>query len=45
MWASAASGEYPVFLGNGLIEAGFFHPNDGRRLVVTDENVVARPAG
>jgi shikimate kinase / 3-dehydroquinate synthase len=40
VWASAASGEYPVFLGNGLIEAGFFHPNDGRRLVVTDENVV-----
>ena len=40
VWASAASGEYPVFLGSGLIEAGFFYPNDGRRLVVTDENVV-----
>ena len=40
VWASAESGEYPVFLGNGLIEAGFFYPNDGRRLVVTDENVV-----
>jgi shikimate kinase / 3-dehydroquinate synthase len=39
VWASAASGEYPVFLGRGLIEAGFFHPSDGRRLVVTDENV------
>jgi len=39
VWASAASGEYPVFLGNGLIEAGFFYPSDGRRLVVTDENV------
>ena len=39
VWASAASGEYPVFLGPGLIESGFFHPTDGRRLVVTDENV------
>ena len=39
VWASAASGDYPVFLGRGLIEAGFFHPEDGRRLVVTDENV------
>jgi len=40
VWASAASGEYPVFLAHGLIEAGFFYPGDGRRLVVTDENVV-----
>jgi shikimate kinase / 3-dehydroquinate synthase len=39
VWASAASGEYPVFLGRGLIEAGFLHPSDGRRLVVTDEHV------
>ena len=39
VWASAASGDYPVYLGRGLIEAGFFHPEDGRRLVVTDENV------
>jgi 3-dehydroquinate synthase len=39
VWDSAASGDYPVFLGHGLIEAGFFHPEDGRRLVVTDENV------
>ena len=39
VWASAASGEYPVFLGRGLIEAGFFHPRDGRRIVVTDEQV------
>jgi 3-dehydroquinate synthetase/shikimate kinase len=39
VWAAASSGDYPVFLGNGLIEAGFFHPEDGRRLVVTDENV------
>ena len=39
VWASASSGEYPVFLGHGLIASGFFHPGDGRRLVVTDENV------
>jgi shikimate kinase / 3-dehydroquinate synthase len=28
-----------VFLGRGLIGSGFFYPRDGRRLVVTDENV------
>ena len=39
MWASASSGDYPVFLGRGLIGSGFFHPPDGRRLVVTDEQV------
>jgi shikimate kinase / 3-dehydroquinate synthase len=39
VWASATSGDYPVFLGRGLIEAGFFHPEGGRRFVVTDENV------
>ncbi len=41
IWASAESSQYPVFLGRGLIEAGFFFPPDGRRFVVTDE-VVAR---
>ncbi|MET0615536.1 MAG: bifunctional shikimate kinase/3-dehydroquinate synthase [Thermoleophilaceae bacterium] len=39
VWASASSGEYPVFLGPGLIAARFFHPADGRRFVVTDETV------
>jgi shikimate kinase/3-dehydroquinate synthase len=39
VWASAWSGEYPVFLGRGLVAAGFFHPPDGRRFVVTDETV------
>jgi shikimate kinase/3-dehydroquinate synthase len=39
VWAAAESGQYPVFLGRGLIEAGFFPPLDGRRFVVTDENV------
>jgi len=40
-WAGAASGEYPVFFGRGLVGSGFFHPRDGRRFVVTDENVAA----
>jgi shikimate kinase / 3-dehydroquinate synthase len=39
VWASAASGEYPVFLAPGLVAAGFFYPRAGRRLVVSDENV------
>lgn len=39
VWAPAASGDYPVFLGDGLLAAGFFHPLDGRRFAVTDANV------
>jgi shikimate kinase / 3-dehydroquinate synthase len=39
VWASSSSGDYPVFLGHGLIGSGFFYPGDGRRMVVTDENV------
>ncbi|MBA3262381.1 MAG: bifunctional shikimate kinase/3-dehydroquinate synthase [Thermoleophilaceae bacterium] len=39
VWAGAESGDYPVFLGRGLIEAGFFPGLGGRRFVVTDENV------
>jgi len=39
VWAFSSSGEYPVFLGHGLIESGFFYPGDARRMVVTDENV------
>jgi shikimate kinase / 3-dehydroquinate synthase len=39
VWASAESGDYPVFLGRGLIESGFFPPLAGRRFVVTDKNV------
>ena len=45
-WAAAASGQYPVFFGRGLLASGFFHPPDGRRLVVTDENVARQhPVG
>ena len=39
IWAGAESGDYPVFLGRGLIESGFFPPLPGRRFVVTDQNV------
>jgi shikimate kinase/3-dehydroquinate synthase len=39
VWAQTGSGDYPVFLGRGLIESGFFYPAEGRRFVVTDENV------
>jgi shikimate kinase / 3-dehydroquinate synthase len=39
VWAAAESGSYPVFFGRGLIESGFFPPLEGRRFVVTDENV------
>ena len=39
VWARAASGDYPVFVGRGLIASGFFFPAGGRRFVVTDETV------
>jgi shikimate kinase/3-dehydroquinate synthase len=39
VWAAAESGDYPVFLGPGLVGAGFFPPLDGRRFVVSDEHV------
>ena len=39
VWASSESGEYPVFLGRGLLAAGFLFPDDGRRFVVSDEHV------
>jgi shikimate kinase/3-dehydroquinate synthase len=39
VWASSASGDYPVFLGRGLLRAGFFHPEGPRRFLVTDSNV------
>ncbi len=38
-WAETASGNYPVFFGRGLATSGFVYPADGRRFVVTDENV------
>jgi shikimate kinase / 3-dehydroquinate synthase len=35
LWASSASGEYPVFVGRGLLKAGWW-PLQGRRFCVTD---------
>jgi shikimate kinase/3-dehydroquinate synthase len=37
-WASSASGDYPVFVGRGLLGAGHW-PVEGRRFLVTDANV------
>ena len=42
VWARAASGNYPVFVGRGLIQAGFFYPGGARRFAVTDSNVARR---
>jgi len=41
VWAEAASGNYPVFFGRGLVASGFAYPPDARRFVVTDERVAA----
>jgi shikimate kinase/3-dehydroquinate synthase len=38
LWAVAASGSYPVHVGEGLVGSGFW-PVPGRRFVITDEHV------
>jgi len=38
LWAASASGEYPVFVGPGLLEASWW-PLEGRRFCVTDSAV------
>ncbi len=40
LWARSASGDYPVFVGRGLIERGFVF-GAPRRIVVSDERVAA----
>jgi shikimate kinase / 3-dehydroquinate synthase len=40
LWAVAASGNYPVLVGEGLLETGFW-PVPGRRFVITDDAVAA----
>ncbi|HET7485694.1 MAG TPA: shikimate kinase, partial [Solirubrobacterales bacterium] len=40
LWAASASGEYPVFVGSGLLGAGPW-PLPGRRFCVTDKTVGA----
>jgi shikimate kinase/3-dehydroquinate synthase len=41
LWASSASGEYPVFVGPALLESGWW-PLEGRRFCVTDANAGPR---
>jgi shikimate kinase/3-dehydroquinate synthase len=38
LWATSASGDYPVHVGQGLAASGFW-PVAGRRFLVTDSNV------
>jgi shikimate kinase/3-dehydroquinate synthase len=38
LWAAAASGSYPVHVGEGLLRSGFW-PLPGRRFVITDSAV------
>jgi len=38
VWAEAASGNYPVFFGRGLVDSGFAYPADARLFVVADGN-------
>ncbi len=40
LWASSSSGEYPVFVGPGLLDAGWW-PLGSRRFCVTDTAVAA----
>jgi shikimate kinase/3-dehydroquinate synthase len=41
VWARSASGDYPVFAGRGLLASGFTWPREGKRFVVSDQNVAA----
>ena len=38
LWATSASGDYPVYVGDGLLESSFW-PVAGRRFVITDDAV------
>jgi shikimate kinase/3-dehydroquinate synthase len=38
LWASSASGEYPILVGRGLLGSGWW-PLEGRRFLVTDREV------
>jgi len=38
VWASAASGDHPVYIGPGLLRTGFW-PVEGPRVVISDETV------
>jgi shikimate kinase / 3-dehydroquinate synthase len=39
LWATSASGEYPAYIGPGMLGGGFWPPGvEGRRFLVTDGN-------
>lgn len=38
LWASSASGDYPILVGSGILETGWW-PLESRRFCVTDRNV------
>ena len=40
LWASSASGEYPILVGRGLLGAGWW-PLQGRRFAISDRNILA----
>jgi shikimate kinase/3-dehydroquinate synthase len=40
LWASSSSGEYPVMVGRGLLEGGWW-PLEGRRFCVSDRDVAS----
>jgi shikimate kinase/3-dehydroquinate synthase len=40
LWAASASGEYPIYVGSGLLDAGWW-PLASRRFLVSDESVAA----
>jgi shikimate kinase / 3-dehydroquinate synthase len=44
LWASSASGEYPILVGRDLLGAGWW-PLEGRRFCVSDREVAALYAG
>jgi len=39
LWASSASGDYPIFVGKGLLEANWW-PLEGRQFLVADQRTV-----
>jgi shikimate kinase/3-dehydroquinate synthase len=44
LWASSASGEYPILVGRGLLGAGWW-PLEGRRFAISDGDVAPLYAG
>jgi shikimate kinase/3-dehydroquinate synthase len=44
LWAASRSGDYPILVGRGLLEAGWW-PLEGRRFCVSDEGVAPLYAG